>query len=374
MAPVKPIIVIPSLNPDERLPNFVRALRAQTDAPILLVDDGSREDRKPRFAECRDSFADVTVLTHDVNRGKGRALKTAFAWILEHAPDAPGCVTADGDGEHAVEDLLRCMESLASHPEAVTLGCREFFGKGAPFKSWFGNSWMRLMFLLVSGRVFKDTQTGLRAFPASFLPKAVSIPGERFEYESKVLLEIGSAELVQIPIRTIYSRDETGTRETHFHPIRDSIRISRVVLLHGMRRFGLFVAAGLSSFAIDEGLCYLLLSRAFPNGTPGRLFLATGIARVVSGVYNYLVNRYLVFPERSSRGLAHGHSFYGYALLAVCIYALSYGFTKLGTVLFAGQTANDAGIVFFKMGIDFTLFLLSYVVQRVLIFRPRSGA
>ena len=47
------------------------------------------------------------LLTHAENMGKGRALKTAFACILENFPEVPGAVTADSDGQHTPESIIR---------------------------------------------------------------------------------------------------------------------------------------------------------------------------------------------------------------------------------------------------------------------------
>ena len=76
-------IVIPALDPDGSLPAYVKALRERMPFPILLVDDGSAPAFKAVFAECVASAPDVFLLTHEANKGKGRALKTAFRHVLE---------------------------------------------------------------------------------------------------------------------------------------------------------------------------------------------------------------------------------------------------------------------------------------------------
>ncbi len=227
---MKTIIAIPSFNPDERLVELVRALRGGTDAPIVLADDGSSSARKSFFEDCK-AFGGVEVLVHEVNRGKGGALKTLLAHISSAHPDAAGCVTCDGDGEHSVDDILHCMDELERHPEALVLGCRSI-GSDAPFKSRFGNAWSRFVFRCATGRRFADTQTGLRGIPASAFKDFLALPGERFEFESEMLLSLGDRELVEFPIETIYMRDLDGVRKTTFHPFRDSWRINKVVAGH----------------------------------------------------------------------------------------------------------------------------------------------
>ena len=100
-------LVIPVCDPDEaRFPSLVRRLRADF-AHIVVVDDGS--------AHGRSAFDDVrgdvdAVLIHENNRGKGAALRTAFAWVRENLPRMVGVVTVDGDGQHDPEDVRRVAE------------------------------------------------------------------------------------------------------------------------------------------------------------------------------------------------------------------------------------------------------------------------
>ena len=118
-------VVLPSLNPDEKLQKTVASLLAAGFTDLVLVNDGSREDTL-RFFPKEDEH--ITVLRHEVNRGKGAALKTAFRYVLEHRPDSPGVVTADGDGQHRAEDVRRCAEAMIADGDArkIVFGCRDF--------------------------------------------------------------------------------------------------------------------------------------------------------------------------------------------------------------------------------------------------------
>ena len=189
-------IVIPSFHPDTALPAYVAALRAKSEAPIVIVDDGSGEEARALFRRCAEEVAGVEVLTHETNRGKGRALKTAFAHLLETRPDLAGCVTCDSDGQHAPDDVSKCLEALAANPEDVVLGSRTFHLSHVPWKSRWGNNTMRALFRLVTGRKLRDTQTGLRALPADFMRDMLACPGERFDFETHMLLRLGGRRVV----------------------------------------------------------------------------------------------------------------------------------------------------------------------------------
>lgn len=243
-------IVIPSLNPGEELAGYVKSLRAIMNCPIVLVDDGSDERRRAIFSNCAKAAADVTVLTHDVNRGKGRALKTAFAHILENHPEVAGCVTCDSDGQHAPDDVARALSTLEANPEALVLGCRAFDMSNVPWKSRFGNKWSRTLFTLATGISVTDTQTGLRAFPASMMRELLDCPGERFEFETHMLLRLHGRPVVQIPIQTLYI---DGNRETHFSPWRDSPRIMAIIIGAIFARLARFCSTSLSGAGARRG-------------------------------------------------------------------------------------------------------------------------
>ncbi len=357
-------IVIPSLNPDGSLPGYVAALREKTDAPIILVDDGSREVARAFFQQCVSDVPNVSLLTHPVNRGKGRALKTAFAHLLEAMPHLEGCVTCDSDGQHAPDDVVRCLAALKENPDALVLGCRTFNLSHVPWKSRLGNKVTCALFRLATGREIRDTQTGLRALPAAFMREMLYCPGERFEFETYMLLRLRDRAIIQLPIETLYVN---GNRETHFDPLRDSARIMSIVLGAGCLKLAKFALASALSFGVDIGLFTLFYYKVFGEGTSGRLFLSVALARGISLVFNYCCNRYFVFGEVRGGPSLDGASFGRYLVLAATIMAASYALTRLSHHVLPG-----APLPWVKAGVDLVLFLASYGVQRLVIFRPQN--
>ena len=98
---------------------------------MVVVDDGSGENYKEIFDRVKEILKDKgTVLKHDVNKGKGRALKTAFRYVLDSIPDAIGVVTADSDGQHTMNCIQAVGKSLEEHPHSLILGVRRFDGEG----------------------------------------------------------------------------------------------------------------------------------------------------------------------------------------------------------------------------------------------------
>ena len=217
-------VVIPVFNPEPGLDSLCR-YAAERFSAVIVVDDGSVE-RTDDFATLSK---EVTLLRHPENRGKGRAMKTALAWLGENRPEVRGAVFADGDGQHRVGDIVAVAErSLAA--DRVVFGVRDFSAKAVPFRSWWGNRWTAVEVFLLFGFRLADTQTGLRAVPRRLFGALLGLGGERFEYEAGwfgCLKRLGEP-ILEMPIETIY-RD--SNRASHFRPWKDTLLTQRALFL-----------------------------------------------------------------------------------------------------------------------------------------------
>ena len=350
------VILIPSLEPDERLPAYIRELELSGFGRIVVVDDGSGEKYLPIFQQVED-IPRTTVLRHDVNRGKGVALKTGYQYIQTLDESYTGIITADSDGQHTVKDCIRLAEKLEEGKQALYLGSRDFNLPDIPPKSKSGNRITSTVFRVLYGQWLPDTQTGLRAFRREELPFMLEVEGERYEYEMKVLIACSRSHIPMIPvtIETIY---ENGKNEgTHFHPIRDSWRIYKVIL----GSFFKFMSSSLFCTLIDQGLFNLLNLVVFSNGTAkdARLILAsTVIARVISSCTNFLLNWKYVFGQSKHPKKA----FMRYVALSIGIMLASWGGTWL-----LGNTGMSSTVA--KLITDTILYLVSFRMQQIWVFR-----
>lgn len=230
---ISSVAVMPAYEPAGDLAGRILRLKERLPVPFVVVDDGSSADCRAAF-DAAAALPDCVVLRHAANRGKGAALKTAFAFVAEHFPSCAGVITIDADGQHDPEDCRRMAEALESGRRALYLGVRKFALGSTPFRSWWGNRCTALLFALLSGRWVPDTQTGLRAFLVSDIPFFLSVPGDGYEYEMAALMRASRAGMpfCKIPVRTIY---EAGNATSHFSPLRDTIRIHRALFA---ARFG----------------------------------------------------------------------------------------------------------------------------------------
>ena len=354
-------IVLPSLDPDRKFVRVVDGLVEAGFAHIVIVDDGSAPDHR-HFFEAAAEKPGCTVLTHEVNRGKGRALKTAFSYVSEQLPELAGVITIDGDGQHLLPDIIACGDRMLENGDAVVLGCRDFSLPGIPARSVAGNKTTSRFFRLLFGIRLSDTQTGLRAIPARYLETFCGIEGERFEYETNMLLymkRMGIPFLEQ-PIATVYDPEDYSS---HYNPVKDSLRISWVMFRFLASGSGFrYAVSAVLSWILDNGL-YLglfgLLGSRLDYASP----VAQVCARVVSSLFNFTMNDRFVFRNGEDHWTALG-KYYCVCVPQTLISTVC--LTSLINVLRIGVPWLAALV---KILLELVLFVVSYFIQKQWVFR-----
>ena len=118
----KVAVILPSLDPDAKFTRVVEGLVENGFQHVVIVDDGSSAERQ-RFFEEAARHPECTVIHHGVNKGKGRALKTAFDHVRRELPELEGVITIDGDGQHLFDIIPRI---LSHHFSKKTLKMRNW--------------------------------------------------------------------------------------------------------------------------------------------------------------------------------------------------------------------------------------------------------
>lgn len=346
----KIVILIPALDPPDIFLEYVQELISSGFRDFIVVNDGSKSD---------DIFQTIkkmgcVVLTHKENLGKGQALKTGLAYYKEHfnSDEYAGVITADSDGQHLCKDVKKVAGCLSSGCEKLILGCRNFALPQVPPKSKFGNNLTAWIFAHLLHFRVSDTQTGLRGIPNILIESCLNLPGKRFEYETSMLTVIGrKAGIAEIPIETVYYEENKGT---HFNPVMDSLKIYGTIFSTFFR----YIFSALSSSLIDLGL-FTLLTKGLLANVSHRIILSTCIARIVSAIYNFCVNRNVVFKSDVS-----------YTKSALRYFALCILQGAASALLVSGLhylTRIDEVIV--KLLVDSFLFFISYHIQKRIIFK-----
>jgi len=215
------VVVIPAYEPDYRLENLVSSLKKEKNLKLIVVNDGSSSDEV--FNKIKN---DVIILKHDVNLGKGSAMKTGLNYVLNNF-NGESVVFADADGQHSSNDIVNV--SLLDDNFSLIIGTRDFNLKHVPFSSRFGNRLTSLIVYNKTKKYIKDTQSGLRLIPYRYIKDIVNLEGSRYEYEINILLYFlkNNINIKEIPITTIY---ETKKNETsHYRCIKDSLQIYKII-------------------------------------------------------------------------------------------------------------------------------------------------
>ncbi|HUA86256.1 MAG TPA: glycosyltransferase, partial [Bryobacteraceae bacterium] len=340
-------ILIPAYQPGEALARLVPALLGSGAEAIILVDDGSGPQFSARFVHLAE-LDRVHLVRHAVNLGKGAALKTGLNFALVNFPDCRGVVTADADGQHAPEDILRVADRLREDSPALLLGVREF-PKSVPLRSRLGNTITRGLLYLVAGQKLADTQTGLRGIPATLAAHLLRVPSTGYEFELDMLMacKYQGFPIVQIPIRTIY---ENGNKSSHFHPIFDSMRIYFLLLR--------FSVLSLLTAILDN------LVFAASLGYTGSIARSQILARLIAMVFNYSGARGAVFHSRQR----HAVVLPKYVALVAVNGFLSYSLLEF-LHLRLGWRAIPA-----KLTAEGILFIANFAIQRDFVFTRRARA
>ncbi|MBQ6017279.1 MAG: glycosyltransferase [Clostridiales bacterium] len=225
---MKTAVLLPVYNPDEKFLHLVEELYKRG-FKVVACNDGSKESCDEYFRRAK-SFADV--IGYKDNKGKGYALKRGFEYIGNNLCDEVDyIVTADSDGQHAIEDIER-VAKLTKKTDGIVLGMRDLSEK-IPIKSRIGNDMSKFVYTIVTGVYLRDNQSGLRGFPVRLCQWLQDIPGNKYEYELNVLVTAHKEgmKVTGIDIKTIY---ENNNKNTHFKPIKDTFRIQRSLWSYGL--------------------------------------------------------------------------------------------------------------------------------------------
>ena len=336
-------ILIPAFNPNQNIVDLVLNLSILKWNEIIIINDGSSKESQI-FFDALNKIENVRILTHPLNQGKGAALKTGIDYLNNKKNELYGVISADSDGQHLLEDIEKIANEVINRKNDIIFGVRSFDNE-TPLRSKFGNKITKYLLYVFNGISLDDTQTGLRYLPVSIFNAFLTLPGKKYEFELECIFAIKKLgyNITQIPIKTVYIDDN---KDSHFRPLIDSARIYLVFI-----RFSL---TSLLSFALDITIFTFFLSYL------DSISLATFIARTLSGLFNFYLNRNFVFFANEKNSIFN-HSI-KYLVLWLTLLILS------GAIVSSFQGSPNFIIIPFKILVDLILFLLAFYVQKNIIF------
>jgi glycosyltransferase involved in cell wall biosynthesis len=219
--PQKVGVLIPAYESEASLRQWLpELLKSAPAACVCVVDDGSRD----KTAEsCRQ--LGVSLLSHDVNLGKGAALKTGFAYFVKNGFD--WVITMDADGQHAVGDLPKFLREIRRKPGiGLCIGWRSLSMNKMPLARIISNTLTSLVLTLLTGKPIRDSQCGYRVYAARLL-QSVTLVHQRFELESEVILK---ASYLHFPVSFVKVQTLYCSTESHISHLLDTLRWIKAII------------------------------------------------------------------------------------------------------------------------------------------------
>lgn len=183
-----PCVVIPVYNHEHAIGAVVGGIRAQG-MPMVLVDDGSSQACADVLQQL-STTADVLLVRHERNCGKGAAVSTGLRTARERGYTHAAQI--DADGQHTVSDLRRFVEEARQHPDAVICG-RPVFDAGIPRSRYYGRYLTHgLVWLETLSFELIDTMCGFRVYPLATTLALLDRGhvGPRMDFDTEVLVRL----------------------------------------------------------------------------------------------------------------------------------------------------------------------------------------
>lgn len=309
---------------------------------VYVVNDGSKDAFKVIFDELQ-KIPNVVILQNAINIGKGAALKHGINHILNTHPETVGVITADADGQHLAEDIIKVLDTMELYPENLILGYREF-DKKVPLRSAVGNRVSRVVYKFLLGLNLKDTQTGLRGIPISLCKETLKIKANKYELETEQLILASKlrVNITEVPITTVYENDNSSS---HFNPFLDSVRIYYALIRY---TFSSLVTA------LTDFIAFIIISGAGVD-----IIVSNLASRYIALLIQFFLLSSFVF--RSKAGIKK--------LLGFFVIVSITGLIS-GTLQKELSMATGISIVASKVIVDSTLFLFNFLFLRDILFRP----
>lgn len=195
-----------------------RAL-AQLDT-VLVVDDGSTD-----ATAAEAGAAGAEVIRHELNQGKGAAIKTGLR-ALSARRGIEYVLVLDGDGQHLPEEIPHFIEEANRSGVSMIVGNRMSDLRAMPFVRRLTNRFMSSQISAVCEQEIPDTQCGFRMFHRELAAQLCAAPSTKYDYETEMLVIASrlGCRIAAVPVSTIY-----GDEKSKIHPVRDTLRFFKLM-------------------------------------------------------------------------------------------------------------------------------------------------
>ena len=181
-------VVIPVFNECKTIHLILEQVQAvDIDKEIIMVDDFSTDGTRDRLKELEQEADNIRVLFHDVNQGKGAALRTGFQAALGDV-----VIIQDADLEYDPQEYPKLLEPIASGKADVVFGSRFAGGESHRvlyFWHSMGNRFLTLLSNMFSDMNLTDMETCYKVFKREII-QSIDIKENRFGFEPEITAKI----------------------------------------------------------------------------------------------------------------------------------------------------------------------------------------
>jgi glycosyltransferase involved in cell wall biosynthesis len=225
-------IVVPVFNEAATIADLIRVvLRQPLVEEVIIVDDASRDGTWEALQALPQGDARVKIFRHEVNQGKGAALRTGFSKVT-----APIVVIQDADLEYDPREYpLLALPIIKGRADAV-FGSR-FQGAGAHRVLYFwhsvGNKFLTLLSNMFTNLNLTDMETGYKAFRREII-QGIRIQENRFGFEPEITAKVSQVKdvrIYEVPI-SYYGRTYAEGKKIGW---RDGFSAIRCILKYNLR-------------------------------------------------------------------------------------------------------------------------------------------
>jgi glycosyltransferase involved in cell wall biosynthesis len=222
-------IVLPAYNEGEvigsviaDIPSSIDINNIKCEVRVVVVNDGSSDNTAQEVKK----FKKVYLINHILNSGAGAATRTGLHFAYDQGCDY--VVTMDSDGQHAIEDVKKLIDTILKGDADFVIGSRLINSEGMPWYRVLGNKGLSLFTFLMFGVFVTDSQSGLKALNRKAISQ-INFHSNNFAFCSEMLWHAKKAKLKikEVPIKAIYSDYSLAKGQTNWdvvHIIRQMVR------------------------------------------------------------------------------------------------------------------------------------------------------
>lgn len=229
-------VIVPAFNEERSVEQIIqRVLRESCVRQVVVVDDCSTDGTLAAAHRAAATDPRVTVLHHDLNRGKGAAIRTGL-----EAVTAPLVVIQDADLEYDPADYVKLISPILRGRADVVFGTRGFAGHSA-YSYWFvvGNRLVTTSTNILFNCFIQDMETGFKVMRTALM-RRLNLKGNRFDIEPEItgrILRLGYR-IYEVPIEYVARTRAQGKKLTWRDGVMALVVLLRIRLTTDRGLFG----------------------------------------------------------------------------------------------------------------------------------------